>query len=95
VQCRQGVDKAEPADEPFVRAPFRAKPSVYRLGVEVQVELHAQRAVLVGGGSVIHRGRPYARLPASASGGSPIQVPDLAPVSAWPSCPRPEMSSLR
>ncbi len=56
MQSLQGVDKAEPADEPFVVAPFRAKPSAYRLGVEVQVELHAQRAVLVGGGSVIHRG---------------------------------------
>jgi hypothetical protein len=54
VQSPKRVDKAEPAHEPFVRTPLGAEPSAYRLAVEIQVEPHAQRAILIGAGLVFH-----------------------------------------
>jgi hypothetical protein len=56
VRPLQGIDKAEPAHEPLVRATGGTEPSGDRLPIEMHVELRAQRTVLVVAAVVVHCG---------------------------------------
>src|SRR5215218_7405440 len=108
-QSLQRIDEAEPANERLLGTPFRAKPSPDRLAIEVQFELYAEHAILVGAGVIIHvptlssprphgrRGAPRYRSLICAGARRECQ---LLTVGVWSaktraSFPRPEMSSLR
>ena len=56
VHAPQRVDEAEPADERLVRTMGGAEPSGDRLAIEMHVELHAERTVLVVVRVVVHCG---------------------------------------
>ena len=68
----QGVDESEPADEPLVRPVRGAESSGDRLLVEVYVELHAQRALVVV--VIVHSANVRSRSDAGVG-----EVPDALP----------------
>jgi hypothetical protein len=74
VQSLQRIDEAEPAHERFLGTPFGAKPSADRLAIEVEFELYARHAILVGAGVVIHM--PTVR---TSPGRGVGELPDFAP----------------
>jgi hypothetical protein len=70
----QGLDKAEPAHELLVRATGGVEAFGHRLPMEMYVELHAQRTVLVVATVVIHAVNVR-----SCAGGCVGEIPDLPP----------------